>query len=112
MPRCTLESPGVLDSVFFWEADLRKTERKCSAIQKSINKGVEVAEGKGDSLSDNRGFSWVSRNKAAKVCWMMIVSTPFVLLSLLRFLSQTLSLPLGVADLPCGSFVLSGTLCV
>lgn len=35
--------------------DLRKTERKCSAMQKSINKGVEVAEGKGDSLHDNRG---------------------------------------------------------
>lgn len=58
------------------------------------------------------GFSWVSRNKAAKMCWMMIVSIPFVLLSLLRFLSQTLSLPLGAAALAYGSFALSGTLCV
>lgn len=44
MPRCTLDSPGVLDTIFL-EADLRtvrdlrKTERKCSAMQKSINKG-------------------------------------------------------------------------
>lgn len=26
LPKCTLESPGVLDSAFFWEVDLRKTE--------------------------------------------------------------------------------------
>lgn len=43
MLRCTLESLDVLDSIFFFlEADLKKSERKCSAMQKSINKGVEV----------------------------------------------------------------------